>query len=362
VSRPRLAALLLALLGLLACGLGAVLDLSAFERAYFTAVMALWQLPLGCLALLIAWHLTGGRWGRVVGDALEAGLRTLPLLALLTLPLLLDLAAFYPWTQPDYLAAHPDVARKAAWLSPAMFALRSLIYLALWLALAFGLSTAATPFAVRPRRRAPAALAAILYALTASFAALDWLLSLDPTFTSSVFGMLTMAGEAAAGLSLALLATCALAPRRGTAGAGLGSLLLAVVLLWVYFAFIQLLVAWSGDLPPDAAWYLARSEGLWRVAVWLLVLGHAVLPVALLLSARARTSWRALAAVSGLVLAMRLLDVCWLVLPAFGERMPPAWLVAGAFAAVGGLWLCALLWLGERRLGRLPCTAEARHG
>ena len=185
-------------------------------------------------------------------------------------------------------------------------------------------------------------------------------MSLDPRFTSSIFGMLAMSGQGVAGLSLALVTSLGLGARddrRPDAGR-LGSLLLALVLLWVYFAFIQLLIAWSGDLPADAAWYLARIEGGWRTVAWILGIGHAALPVLVLLSARARHSWRVLIGLAGLLLAMRVLDLLWLTLPAFAAPGAPAWLVAGASAAVGGLWLAAFGWLVAARAAWVARAVE----
>ncbi|MGH6943583.1 MAG: hypothetical protein ACREH6_05115 [Geminicoccaceae bacterium] len=368
-SWPQGVALLVALAGLILCALGALTDVAAFFRSYVVALMAFWQLPLGCLALLIASHLAGGRWSLVIGDALEAGARTLPLMAILFVPVLFNLDAIYPWARPDYLAEHETVARKAAYLAPGFFTLRSLVYLAVWLGLCFALTEASRPFAVRPRRRAIAAIGAILYAASATLASFDWLMSLDPRYGSTIFGMLAMSGQAVGAFSLAVLVTLHVSEQdrrlvhlREERLVGLGSLLLGLVLLWVYFAFIQLLIGWSGNLPPDAAWYLARIAGPWRLVVWLLVVGHFALPVAILLSSRARRSWRVVMTLAGLVLVMRILDVLWLAVPAF-EDAPPVWLVAGALAAIGGLWLCAFLWLIADRVSWVAgVMREASHG
>ena len=141
----------------------------------------------------------GGRWGLALGGALEAVARTLPLLALLFLPLLFELQAVYPWARPEFLAGHETVARKAAFLDPPFFILRSLIYLAIWAGLALILTTARGRLDERGQRRGLATVGAILYALTASFAAIDWLLSLQPEFHSAVLGMLAMSGQAVGG-------------------------------------------------------------------------------------------------------------------------------------------------------------------
>lgn len=362
--RLQIAAMLLGLAGIVVLGIGAAIDLDAFMRAYFAALMVLFQLPLGCLAVLIAWHLMGGRWGVAIGDALEAGVRTLPLLALLFLPLLLDLDALYPWSRPDFVAGHPTVARKLAWLNEPFFILRSLLYLAIWIGLAFALTSPRRPFAERWPRQPLAVAGAVLYALTASFAAIDWMMSLEPTFNSTIYGLLIMSGQAVAGFALAVLVTLGISEAAGRAShlreeglIGLGALLYALVLLWIYHAFMQLLVIWSGNLPHGAEWYLVRIEGPWRAVAWAIGIGHFALPFLVFLSSRARQSWRVVMGMTVLLLLMRLLDQLWLVLPAFHGEPTPAWLVAGALAAIGGLWLVAFLRLVAARALWIAATA-----
>jgi len=364
---PRLqaSALVLGLVGIVALGVGAAMDLGALLRAYLVALMVFWQLPLGCLAILIAYHLMGGRWGVVIGDALEAGVRTLPLMALLFLPVLLDLGALYPWARPDFVAGHETVANKVAWLNEPFFVARSLLYWTIWIGLAFALTTPRRPLAERPPQQALAAAGAVLYALTVSFASIDWMMSLEPTFHSTIYGLLIMSGQAVAAFALAVLVTLAISEAAGRTShlreeglIGLGTLLYSLVLLWVYHAFMQLLVIWSGNLPHGAEWYLVRIEGLWRPLAWAIGIGHFALPFLIFLSSRARQSWRVVTGVAVLLLLMRLLDQLWLVVPAFRDQPTPAWLVAAALAAVGGIWIAAFLRLIGRRAPWVAATVE----
>ncbi len=352
LSRLQWTAMVIALIGIAASSAGALLDLPAFLRAWLVALVTWMAFPLGCLAVLLAWHLLGGRWGLVVGGALEAVLRTLPLLALLFLPVLFDLPAIYPWARPDFLAAHATVAPKAAFLNPPFFILRSLIYLAAWSGLALILTTVRGPFDARRQRRGLATVGAMLYALAASFASIDWVLSLQPEFHSAVFGMLAMSGQAVGGYALAILVALGTVEAAGRAELvrehrllGLGSLFLALVLLWAYFAFIQYLVIWSGNLPDGAEWYLRRGQGIWWALILAIAILNAGLPFVVLLSARARQSWPLLMALAAAVVLARVLESLWLTLPAFGPQAPAAWLLAGTLAAVGGIWLSAVLWL-----------------
>lgn len=359
-------ALLVALVGIFLLVLGVLVDPARFWRAYFTGVMVAFQLPLGCLGLLIAWHIMGGRWGRVIADALEAGVWTLPLLALLFLPLLLNLDVVYRWARPEYVAPHEVVAHKTAYLNPAFFTARSLAYLAIWLGLAAALTIGRRAHGVPARRPRIAMLGAVLYALTVSFASIDWLMSLEPRFNSTVYPMLIMSAQAVGALALVVLVTLRIAEvehrvhlLRQEGLVGLGALLLGLVMLWAYIAFMQLLVIWSGDLPHNAEWYVVRTQGIWLWLLWIVALGHVAVPFLALLPTRARQSWALVLVLSGLILVMRLLDGLWLILPAFGAEMPPAWLVLGALMAVVGIWSAAFLWLIARREARVGHAIEA---
>jgi hypothetical protein len=368
---PRLqrSALILGLAGIVVLAFGAAIDLGAFMRAYFVALMVFWQLPLGCLAILIGYHLMGGRWGVVIGDALEAGVRTVPLLGLLFLPVLLDLDALYPWARAGFVAEHETVANKLGWLNEPFFIARSLLYWAIWIGLAFALTTPSRPVAERPLRQPIAAAGAVFYALTVTFASIDWMMSLEPAFNSTIYGLVVMSGQAVAAFALAVLITLWISEVAGRIShlreeglIGLGTLLYALVLLWVYHAFMQLLVIWSGNLPHDAEWYLVRLEGFWRALAWAIGIGHFALPFLIFLSSRARQSWRVVTGMAVLLLVMRLLDQLWLVLPAFRDQQTPPWLVAAALAVVGGIWLAAFLWLIGNRARWVARTVEEAGG
>jgi hypothetical protein len=357
LPRLRVAAALSTLVGIAACALFATTDLAAFWRAYLTAFIMWHTVPLGCLALLLTYHVAGGPWGRMLGEPLEAGARTLPLIALLGLPLLFDLQPLFPWARPEYLAHEELVRDKAAYLNPPFFIGRSLLYLALWSGLALLITDPRVPLADRPRRQMLGAIGAILFALSASFAAIDWAMSLDPTFNSSTFGLIAIGGHLNAGLSFAALFTLAIArvDRRPDVleeapAVGLGGLLQGAILLWAYLVFMEYLVVWSGDLPRDASWFLVRSEGGWRAVIWIVVLGHVALPFLVLLSARMREDWRVVAGLAALVLATQLLYLIWQTAPSWRDETPAPVLLAATTLAIGGIWLFAVaINLGARR-------------
>lgn len=357
LPRVRVVAVLAALVGIAVCAVFAARDVDSLWRAYLTAFVAWHTVPLGCLALLLTYHVTGGPWGRMLGEALEAGARTLPLIAVLGLPLLVDLDALFPWAHPDYLAHEDVVAKKVSYLNPSFFMARTVLYLAVWTALALLITDARTPLAERPRRQAFAAVAAMAFALTASFAAIDWVMSLDPKFNSSTFGLVVIAGHLNAGLCFAALSTLAIARAHErhavlaeAPAVGLGGLLQGAILLWAYLVAMEYLVVWSGDLPHNAKWYLVRVQGGWQAVIWIVALGHFVLPFLALLSGRMRQDWRVVASLAALVLAMQLMFLVWQTAPAWENEAPSAPLTAGALLAIGGLWLfMAAVNLGARR-------------
>ncbi len=371
---PQAVALGLGLVGLVLSAVGAAEDPGAFLRAYLIAELVWLAVPLGCLVLLLAYHLMGGRWGLVLGDVLEAAARTLPLLALLFVPLLFFLDDLFPWAREASLQHHHVVEKKTAYLNEPFFIGRAALYWVVWVALAFALTAPPghRPAAERPRRRGLAAVGAILYAPTVSFAAIDWLMSLQPTFYSSAFGMYVMSIQALVGFAfvVAVIAVTEEESRepllRERQLIGLGSILLSLVLLWVYFAYMQYLVIWSSNTPHHAEWYVSRGEGPWSGMYWAIALLGGALPIVVLLSSVARESWRAVGALTVLILATHMLEIVWVAAPAYGHGqlgLPPVWLVAAAIAAVGGLWLAAFLWQLPARAGRIAAhVAEVSRG
>jgi hypothetical protein len=285
-------------------------------------------IALGAMAMLAVHAITGGEWVRDLRPVLAPAAASLPLFALFLLPVLLGMGLLYPWATDPLAAQRPSVAHW--YLSPASFLLRSAVALAGW-SIA-GLVLARTGGA---RRTGPGAAALVFHALAMSVIPLDWVLSLDPRFRSSAFGVATAVNQ-----MLAALAWCALLQPEEPGGKGhagdLARMLLAALLGSVYLGFAQFLVAWYGNLPEKAVWFLARDRPPWiQLEIGALLLATAV-PFVALLAARIRRSPRPLAAVGASVLAGTLLHQAWLVGPRFG---PPALLGAVlAVIAIGGIW------------------------
>jgi len=339
-------------------------------QQFFQSYLVSWLLWLGvaagCLGILMLHHLSGGAWGLMIRRVLEAAAVTLPALALLFVPILMGIDQLYSWAGPE-AAVDELIQQKAAYLNVPAFALRALFYLALWSLLALALRRLSKrqdetgDVALFRRMQTVAAPGLGLYALTATFAAIDWIMSLDPHWYSSIFGIYFLGGHGVTALAFVVPVALFLARREPMKGVfrplhfhDYGKLLLAFVMLWTYFAISQLLIIWSANLPEEVTWYLARNEGGWQWVSILLGIFHFALPFLLLLSRDLKRSARALSVVALLLLAMRWVDLYWQTAPTFHPHGPsPHWLDVATLLGVGGIWF-ALFVRNLRRSPLLP--------
>ncbi|HEV3022224.1 MAG TPA: hypothetical protein VGX76_07140, partial [Pirellulales bacterium] len=291
---------------------------------------------------------------------------------LLFAPLYRDVPVIYEWAETGAMEHNALLARKAGYLNVDGFHTRAAICFAVWIAIIV-LLNASSPNeqpggATRRLRRLQrtSGLGFIAYGLTLTVAAVDWVMSLEPEWYSTMYGVLYLAGQAVSGLSLALVTVMALgrfAPWLQLVTArrlnDLGNLLLAFVMFWAYVSFFQYLIIWSGNLPEENVWYLHRSAGGWQYLAAGLMGLHFAVPFLLLLSRRMKRQATNLGRIAVLLLVMRYVDLYWLIVPGFqsGESGPRGltvhWLDVAAWAAIGGAWLAMFAWRLSAR-ARLP--------
>ncbi len=371
LARLRKAAAAVGLVAGAAAGIGAALDLDRFLESYLLAFLFWLALPLGGLALALLHRLTGGSWGFAIRRVLEAATGTLPLMALLFVPLALSVEHLYPWSNAAAVAADPVLQHKLAWLNPAGFRLRALSYFALWIALAWILNRLSARLDREADARTERRLRALagpgigLYVISMTLAAVDWAMSLEPHWSSTLYGLTFVVGQGLATFAFAILVSAWLAVREPFARwltvehfHDLGKLLFAFVLLWAYLAYSQYLIIWSGNLAEETPWYLHRSSHGWQALALALIALHFFLPFGLLLTRKVKRTPRLLARVAAGLLGMRLLDLAWLILPAFHPGGLALWWTDLAVPlAMGGLWLYLFLVNLERRA--LPSLQDA---
>jgi hypothetical protein len=360
-------AMLVALAGLALAAIGAFLNLEQFWRAYLLAYTFWLQMALGCLGLAMLHHLVGGHWSARIRRLMETGAMTLPLLALLFVPLLFGLTTLYPWMDAEHVLQSELLQQKRLYLNTPFFLARAVLYFVIWLALAYLLNrwslaqdrTNDPGLAVRMRRLS--AIGLILYVLTATFAAYDWLMSLEPEWFSSIYGLLFIAGQGLAAFALAIIGLHLLA--KGVSANSdwtqsfndLGNFLLGFVMIWAYFSFSQFLIIWSANIPEEAIWYYHRSQGGWLTIGLVLIAVHFALPFLLLLSRRVKRKAQWLTALAVLILVARLVDLFWLIMPAFyPDGLHLHWLDPVVLIAMGGGWIAFFIqqWTGKAPLPR----------
>lgn len=352
---------------LVVCALGAALETHQFFVSYLCAYTFWLGLSLGCLGVAMMHHLTGGRWGFATRRFFEAGFMTLPLMALLFIPLLFGLRELYPWARPAEVAASEILQQKQAYLNVPGFVGRAVLFFAVWIALALLLRKWSlaqdTTAETRPtvRLRALSGPGIVIYPLTGTFAFVDWIMSIEPKWYSSIFPVIVLIGQVLSAFAfvILLLAWCREREPFGAVVTSthfhhLGNLLLAFVIFWTYVSFGQLLIIYSGNLPHEIEWYLRRIEGSWRWLIVFLVVFHFVVPFFLLLFRGTKRSASRLAAIAALVLGVHVVAVFWVIAPAFHHHgIRVHWLDFAAVLGVGGIWM-ALFVINLKSKALLP--------
>lgn len=325
-----------------------------FYRSYLAGFVFWNGIALGCLAVLGLQYLTGGAWGIAIRRLLEAGTRTLPLLAILFLPVAIGLRHVYVWARPGAMESDELLRKKALYLNEQFFLGRTVLYFVLWLSVTWllnrwSLAQDASPGdkAVTGRLQRTGAAALLIYALTVTFASIDWVMSLEPRWFSTMYGVLFMVGQALGAMALVIAALLLLARYKPFADFltpshlhDLGKMLFAFVMIWSYVSFSQYLIVWSGNLPEEIPWYLARFRGGWGWIGFLVLLFQFLLPFLLLLSRAANRNPRLLITAAVMVVAVRFVDALWFILPAFSPgHFAIRWTDLAVPLGIGGLWL-----------------------
>jgi hypothetical protein len=339
--------------GLLVSLVGWFFNATQFYQSYLMAYMFCLSVTLGCLALGMMHQLSGGAWGVVIRRPIGAATRVLPVMTLLFVPVLLGMSHLYIWTHAD-VVAHDGVLRaKHPYLNVPFFIVRAAIYFTSWNAIAYFLNAwsleqdrSLDPGIARKMQRLSAG-GLVVYGLTITFASFDWLMSLEPHWYSTIYGVLIMGGQALSAMAFLIVVLVWLSRRppldRIIVKAhfhDLGNLTLAFVMLWAYFSFSQYLIIWAGNLPQEISWYVSRLQTGWRFIGIALVLFHFVVPFVLLLSRTMKREGHLIVMVAMAILLSRLLDLFWLIAPEFHTQgIAVSWMDVVLPFALGAIWL-----------------------
>ena len=367
-------------IGLAACALGFIFDRGHFFRSWLIAYLLFLGIALGSLALLMIQHLSGGAWG-IFRRIFEASSRTLPLMALLFLPIVLGMGSLYPWTHPDLVQQDEVLRHRTIYLNTGFFLVRALVYFGGWITLAWTLSRLSRrqdegDVSVNLRIQHVSGGGIVFYAFSATSAAIDWIMSLNPHWYSTLFGFIFIGGQGLSALAFTIVISTVLARQAPMANLlkpnhfhDLGKLSLAFVMLWAYFNFSQYMLVYAANLVEEIPYFIARTSHGWQYLALFLVIFHFAVPFLLLLSRDLKRMPHRLVWVALALLVVRYIDLFMLVSPEFDAaganlHMLPGehegtlfvhWLDLAAPLAIGGLWL----WMFFTQLAQRPLLAFA---
>jgi hypothetical protein len=354
VGRLQRNALVAGGIALLLCIFGAIKSPQIFFPSYLMGYLLVLGLALGSLGLLMLQHLTGGHWGIVIRRPLESATRTLPLLAILFLPIVFGMKYLYgAWLDPERVREEPLSAMQHDYLTAHWFYIRAIVYFGVWLGLMLIFNRWSREQDVnqgdrslRRRFKMLAGPGIILYVFVMTFAAIDWVMSISPHWASTIYGFLFVAGQLISSMSLMIAVVVLLSRTAPMAGLiqkrhlhDLGKLLLAFVMLWAYFDFSQLLIIWAGNQPEEITFYRARLYGGWGAVAVIVLVFHFFVPFFLLLSRDLKRNTRLLPKVAVWLIFMRLVDLFWMTRPEFTAYAFPSWIDVVVPIALIGLWV-----------------------
>jgi hypothetical protein len=335
--------------------IGLVIKPSEFFPAYLLGYMEWLGLTMGCAAILMLQYLTGGAWGTVARRMLEAGMRTLPLMVVLFVPLVLGAHHLYGWASPGWAGSNQHLQTLAAgYLNTKGLVWRAVVYFALWGALAYFLSrwsaeqdSPETRESVAGRRlRALSGPGLVIYAFSMSFAVIDWVMSLDAAWVSTIYPMIFLVGQGLAALCFLVVVEKILSRYQPMSELlkhkevhDHGKLILTFVMLWAYFSFSQLLIMWAGNLPEEIKWYVRRFSGGWGWCGLFLVLFHFAVPFALLLSRNFKRDVGSLVWLAVWLMFMRAVDLFWFIEPSLQTQLHVTIWHIVVPVAMGAFWL-----------------------
>lgn len=359
VDRLMRTAGLIGVVGIIASIVGAMTNPEQFYRSYLVAFLFVLAPATGSLAWMMIHYLSGGAWGLGVRRLLEAGSRTIPLLAILFIPVIIGMPHIYEWTHADIVAKDPILQHKAPYLNTTFFIVRAVIYFAVWSGLALTLTgwskhqdATPTPEGADAKFRVVSGPGLVLYVATITFASFDWIMSLDPHWYSTIFGLLIAVGQGLSTMAFTIIMAFVLS-RSSVMEPVLtpnkfhdyGKLLFAFTMLWAYLGFSQFLIIWSANLPEEVTWYILRFNHGWGTISLIVALGHFVFPFLMLLSSDLKRAASRLAMLAVYFLVMRFIDIHWLVMPNFNEgHFTVHWLDVATVAGLFGIWIAAYCW------------------
>ncbi len=358
MERVQKSALFVGVAALAVSVIGLFGNAAHFWQSYLFAFIFWAGLTLGCLGIFFLHNVVGGNWGVAIRRLVEAGLKTLPLIVLLAIPIFFALGSLYKWTDAGYRAEHFAVGHKAAYLNPTWFIIRTLLYFLIWIASGYRILAMANEHdrtgdrALFKRIKARSAPALLVFVVTTTLAFIDWIMSLEPDWYSTIYGWMYTVGQVLLTFSFLVAVLVLLSKREPFVSFltkqhyhDIGNLMLAFTMLWAYMSFSQFLIIWAENLPDEIPWYVRRFSGGWGYVAWTIAIFHFFVPFFLLLLRFVKKNPTRLRTLAIWIIIMKILDVFWIVEPAFRQRgLEVYWTDLVTLIGVGGVWLAVFIW------------------
>lgn len=346
-------ALVLGVAGLALSALGFMQNKDQFYHSYLVAFFFWLTVALGALFFNLLHHLTRANWSTVIRKFTEALMYPLFYMLILFLPILLGIHDLYHWSHEDAVATDHLLQKKAPYLNQTFFLIRVAFYFGVWTLLAYRLIKLSEKQDVQHddslylKFRRISAPGMLLFAATISFASIDWIMSLEPHWYSTIFGVYIFAGSFIAMLGFTIIMTSYMTKQGILANEitvehrhNLGKFLFAFTVFWAYIGFSQYLLIWYSNIPEETFWFLNRWEGSWKIVSLILPIGHFALPFLAMIPRAAKRSFGWLIFMAIYMLSMQYIDIYWLVMPNLHEHGAVfTWIDLSTFVGVGGIFI-----------------------
>ncbi len=355
ISNP---ALITGLIALVITAAGFFIDRQQFFFSYLVAFTFWATITLGGLFFLLIHNTTHAKWSTVLRRIIEMIMMTVPLMAIMVIPVLFGIHDLYHWSHEDAVAADALLQKKAAYLNTPFFIIRTVFYFAVWILLSQNLykiskqqDASFDPEQTEKLRRRSAP-GIILFALTITFASFDWMMSLDPNWYSTIFGLYIFAGSFLAAIAIVVLISLSLRKRGLLTDVitvehyhDLGKFLFSFTIFWGYMAFSQYFLIWYANIPEETIWYLHRWEGNWKLITMLLVFGHFLIPFLALMPRAAKRNLNFMRIMSIWILFMHFFDLYWIIMPTLHKHgFHFSWMDLTALIGIGGIFVWYFWW------------------
>lgn len=350
ISKP---ALIVGIIGLLIAASGFFVDRQQFFFSYLTAFSFWMTITLGGLFFTLIHNVTSAMWSTVLRRILETIMMTIPVMALLAIPVLLGIKDLYLWSDAGTVAGDLLLQKKAAYLNIPFFVIRTVFYFAVWFLLARVLykiskqqDESFDPEQKEKLRRRSAP-GIVVFAITITFASFDWLMSLDPHWYSTIFGVYIFAGSFLSAIAVVILIGLALRKRDLLTDTftvehyhDLGKFLFSFTVFWGYMAFSQYFLIWYANIPEETIWFGHRWIGSWKVVTMVLVFGHFVIPFLALMPRAAKRNFKFLKFMAYWILLMHFIDLHWIIMPTIHHHgVHFSWMDVAALIGIGGIFV-----------------------